>query len=147
MSATSSPISAAKAGDDISPGADICSTSMKNRPGIALSRPAVKNSVPSPAGTTSITHTVAAAIRPGWVKWWRSSVGSTRRNASASMTTMASPRNGLQAAASPGTARPTNSEAATTSVPLRPTQASAAAGRANTFIVGKLRPPGWAYGP
>ena len=29
VSATSSPISAASAGDDIRPGADICSTSMK----------------------------------------------------------------------------------------------------------------------
>ena len=81
-----------------------------------------RNSVPSTAGTISMTQTVAAAISPGRVKWWRSSTGSTRRKASASMTTMASPRNGLQAAASAGTARPTNSEAATTSVPLRPTR-------------------------
>ena len=65
VSATSSPISAASAGDDIRPGADICSTSMKNRPGMPWSRPTARNSVPSTAGTTSITQKVAMAIRPG----------------------------------------------------------------------------------
>ena len=134
VSATSSPISAASAGDDIRPGADICSTSMKNRPGRRASSPKARNRLPSNAGTTSITQTVAPAIRPGRRQYRRNSAGSTRRKASVSSTTIVGPSSGLVAAARPGTARPTNSEAATTSVPWRPTRLSAAASSASNFI-------------
>ena len=85
--------------------------------------------MPSAAGTTSITQTVEAAIRPGRVEV-------------AAQVDRIDPQEGQrqhdddgfaeirldQAAASGGTARPTKIEAATTSVPWRPARASAAAG-------------------
>ena len=75
------------------------------------------NTAPSISGTTSITQTVAAAINPGLVQWAQSSFGFTRRNASVSITMIASPRYGLKAFESGGTDRPMKIDAAATNVP------------------------------